>query len=146
MVRVSDDGFDVEIALREGFRSEVVFPGRGIPMLVMDEPEPLGRGEGPNAALLLGAAVGQCLSASLMFCLRKARVNVRGIHTKVHGGFIRNERGRRRVGGFMVSITVDAGGEGLERCRELFEDFCVVTGSVRQGIDVKVDVSARPMR
>ena len=31
----------------------------------------------------------------------------------------------------------------MHRCLELFEDFCVVTQSVRAGIDVEVDVEPR---
>jgi organic hydroperoxide reductase OsmC/OhrA len=31
--------------------------------------------------------------------------------------------------------------ERFERCRQLFEDYCVITESVRQGIPVAVAVS-----
>jgi len=30
--------------------------------------------------------------------------------------------------------------ERMNRCLEIFEDFCLVTQSVRKGIDVQVDV------
>jgi hypothetical protein len=56
---------------------------------------------------------------------------------------VRNEKKRLRVGRIDVRIT--AGDELLEskkrdRCMSLFEDFCVVTASIRQGIDVGVEV------
>ena len=40
-----------------------------------DEPGPLGENRAPNAAAGLGAAVGDCLAASLTFCLKKARLD-----------------------------------------------------------------------
>jgi hypothetical protein len=58
----------------------------------MDEPEPLGEGTGPNAARVLAAAIGNCLSASLLFCLDKARVEVSVVRTKVTGSIVRNEK------------------------------------------------------
>jgi hypothetical protein len=56
---------------------------------------------------------------------------------------IRNDKKRLRVGRIDVRIT--AGDELIEskkrdRCMALFEDFCVVTGSIRQGIPVGVEV------
>lgn len=35
-------------------------------------------------------------------------------------------------------------GERIGRCLELFEDLCVVTQSVRTGIDVQVAVEPKP--
>ena len=112
--------------------------------LLLDEPEPLGGGKGPNASRLIGAAVGNCLSASLLFCLDKAKQNVKSLTTEVSGTLRRNERKRLRLGSLDVHITIDvdaAEPERVTRCIDLFEDYCVVTASVRKGVDVNVVVS-----
>jgi len=111
--------------------------------LLMDEPQPLGGGRGPSASKVLSAAVGNCLSASLLFCLRKARIEPKGLRTTVTTTLTRNEKGRLRVGTSHVTITLEVDPENrsrLSRCIELFEDYCVVTQSVRRGIDVQVEV------
>jgi uncharacterized OsmC-like protein len=121
----------------------VKFDSDEIDDLLLDEPEPIGSGKGPNASRILGAAVANCLSASLLFCLRKARQEPSGIKATVTGSMERSEKGRLRVGGFDVSIQVeglDREAAGSRRCLELFEDFCVVTASVKQGIPVNVQV------
>jgi organic hydroperoxide reductase OsmC/OhrA len=109
----------------------------------MDEPAPLGRDAWPNASRVLAAAIGNCLSASLLFCARKAKVQLGPIRTSVKMQIARNERGRLRVG--QVEVEIDPGLADPEkqkalRCLDLFEDYCVVTQSVRQGIDVRVSV------
>lgn len=55
----------------------------------------------------------------------------------------RNAQGRMRVGGVSVVIQIDSPADALEhldRALEQFEDFCVVTQSVRIGIPVEVSV------
>lgn len=140
----SEQGFRVELELREGYEFRADFPGTDLAPLVLDEPPPLGAGRGPNAARLLAAAVAHCLSASALYCLRRARVAVRRLHADVHGTLVRNERGRLRLGTLQVTLRpeVEPGArERLSRCLELFEDFCVVTQSVRAGLDVQVTVT-----
>jgi uncharacterized OsmC-like protein len=132
--------FEVALEQDEGFAYSVTFDQEGLPGLAMDEPPPLGAGAGPNAARMLGAAVGHCLSASLQFCLKRARVEVRGMRTTVQGRIARNEKGRYRIAGLRVRIEPDVEGD-LGRCLGLFEDFCIVTASVRGGIDVEVEVA-----
>jgi organic hydroperoxide reductase OsmC/OhrA len=141
-----DQTFDLTMELRDDYRFLVDFAQPGVPPLLLDEPEPLGDGDGPNAARLLAAAVGNCLSASALFCLRRARIDVQDMRTTVSASLSRNEAGRLRLGGIEVRITpvVDAAEHGrMRRCLELFEDFCVVTQSVRNGI--AVDVSVEPI-
>jgi hypothetical protein len=95
---MEDQEFAVDLELRDGYRFGVDFDLDWVPVLQVDEPVPLGAGEGPNAKLLLAAAVGNCMSASLLFCLRRARIEVPELRTRVSGKIVRNERGRLRVG------------------------------------------------
>ncbi len=136
--------FALTLALRDGFQFVVDFEDPRLPELLMDEPPPLGAGAGPNASRLLAAAVANCLSASLLFCLRKSRIDVRELRTKVKGSLVRDERGRWRIGGLRVRLEPGLSPEHeprIARCRDLFEDFCLVTQSVRRGIDVQVEVA-----
>ncbi len=139
----ADESFSFTMDLQDGYRFLVDFEQEGTADLLMDEPEPLGDGTGPNAARVLAAAIGNCLSASALYCLRRARIDVHGIHTTVSGALERNDAGRMRVGGIRVLIepvVEDSEQPRMQRCLELFEDFCVVTQSVRAGINVDVDV------
>jgi uncharacterized OsmC-like protein len=138
-----DSGFSLTMKRVEDFEFDVRFDWEHLPALTLDEPEPIGYRKGPNAARLLGAAVGNCLSASLLFCLRKSRVKVSDMETRVRGAQRRNEKGRLRIGRIDVEITVQVPDEDrkrVARCLGLFEDYCLVTGSVRKGIDVGVTV------
>lgn len=135
--------FTITLAWRRGYEFAVDFGQEGAGILLTDEPPPLGDGAGPNPARLLAAAVGNCMSASLKYCLDRARVEVEGLTTTVEGTIVRNERGRLRIGSLRVRLepTVAPDDLGhLERCLEGFEDFCIVGQSVRQGIDVAVEV------
>jgi organic hydroperoxide reductase OsmC/OhrA len=136
--------FSVELEQREGFEFAVRFDWPGVPELVLDEPEPLGQGKGPNAARLVGAAVANCLAASLVFCLKnKFRQNPGPVHARATGRLERNEKGRYRIAGIDVVLTIaEMHGELAheERCLEQFEDFCIVTESIRRGIPVTVSV------
>jgi uncharacterized OsmC-like protein len=110
----------------------------------LDEPPPLGRDDGPNAAAVLGAAVGDCLAASLAFCLHKSRVNMDHLEADVVTHVDRNAQGKLRILGIDVELKPeidDADAARLHRCERLFEDFCIVTQSIRQGIPVNVSVA-----
>jgi organic hydroperoxide reductase OsmC/OhrA len=137
------DTFEVHLNRIDGYQFRADFGAGGIPSLVVDEPPPLGGNAGPNPARLLATAVADCLSASLIFCLAKSRVEVAGVDTRVVGSLRRNERGRLRIGRLEVSIRIDVPGADparLGKCLEGFEDYCVVTASVRKGIEVDVTV------
>ena len=135
-----DTEFTLTLTRQQDYQFNVQFDLAGVPDLQLDEPTPLGAGAGPNASRLLAAAVANCLSASLLFCLGKFKQDPQGVTAKVTGEMVRNERGRLRVGGISVDIRLDQNVERLAHCAAQFEDFCVVTDSVRHGIPVSVRV------
>jgi len=138
----------IALKLKQGYEFEAAFENfPGVAPLLLDEPPPLGGAHGPNASAILGAAVGNCLAASLLFCMQRSRATVAGVDVKVTVRTARSEKGRLRIRGIDVTIEPDlAPGQDparLERCKDLFEDFCVVTQSVRNGIPIEVTVTQR---
>ncbi len=137
---------EVTLELQGGYRFLVDFHQDGVPPLLVDEPPPLGEGAGPGASRVLLAAIANCLSASALYCLRKARIEVKAMHAHASASLTRNDQGRLRIGQVRARLepVVAAGDEPrMRRCLELFEDFCTVTQSVRGGIDVEVQVEPR---
>jgi organic hydroperoxide reductase OsmC/OhrA len=136
--------FTLTLEQAEGFDFRVKFDWPDVPELRLDEPEPLGHRAGPNAVRLVAAAVANCLSASLVFCLRtKFRQDPGPLRATVTGRIGKNEQGRTRIAGLQVRIELadEAGAlPHLERCLQQFEDFCVVTQSIRHGVPVAVEV------
>lgn len=134
------------LTLRDGYAFTVDFGDSGIPAMTIDESPPLGHNEGPNPSRVLAASIAGCLGASLLFCLRKAKVDVGAMRTDVRVTSGRNARGRQRVKKVTVRLapSVPAGQhDRMARCLELFEDFCVVTASVREGMEIDVQVDTQ---
>lgn len=135
--------FSVRLSRQSGYAFATHYDGDWSP-LALDEPPPLGDGQGPNAPRVLGAAVGHCLAASFLFCLGKARIPVEDLSVHVDGTIARNDEGRLRITELRVTIapTVPPGDQDrMQRCVGLFEDFCTVGASVRKGIPIHVDIT-----
>lgn len=141
--------FTISMERVEGLEFRVKFDWPEVEDVILDEPSPLGRQRGPNASRLVAAAVGNCLTASLLFCLQRSKVDLGPVRTEVEGKLARNERGRLRIAGFRTRIHLPVAAderEKLARCLGLFEEYCVVTASIRQGIPVEVEVVDRDGR
>lgn len=135
----------VIVELVKDYLFKVTFPG-STTNLIMDEPPPLGKLEGPNASRVLSAAVANCLSASLAFCLRKSKVELQGIRAEAEPIIERNKEGYWRITKINVrikpTIAETADQNRIKRCLDIFEKYCVATGAVREGIQVDVHVDA----
>jgi organic hydroperoxide reductase OsmC/OhrA len=107
-----------------------------------DEPDPVGDVSGPSTPALLGSAVGHCLSAALLECLRHAHVIVEDIETEVDAVVHLGDVGLPRIARVEIVLRpkVQDAGKSAQRCAEVFEKHCTVTSSVKQGIDVRVRV------
>lgn len=132
--------FSVDLRLQQDYQFLIDFGGMG--ELLADEPAPLGQGAGPNPTRLLAAAVANCLAASLLFALRKFHDDVTDLRATVQGTLERQD-GRWRISQLDVTLNLPQALETLphlERAMAQFEQFCVVTQSVRQGIPVTVSL------
>lgn len=135
--------FRIELVQQADYRFEAHFDNPAVPSLVTDEPAPLGRDQGPNPSRLLGTAVANCLAASLLFSMRKFKNTPDPIRAVATVRMVRNEDKRLRVGGMAVDLHLAVPASTismLDRILAQFEDFCVVTQSVRQAFPVEVRV------
>jgi organic hydroperoxide reductase OsmC/OhrA len=141
---MSDESL-VEVTLEQTgpYEFRVRFDGTSIPDLLTDENPPLGADTGPNPSRLLAVSVANCLSASLLFALRKYKNQPGKLVTKSRATLSRNEQGRLRIAHVAVDLHLADAADTLlqaERALAQFENFCIVTESVRQGIAVTVNV------
>ena len=92
---------------------------------------------------LLCAAVGNCLSDSLLFALRKFKQAPDPLSCRVTARVGRNADGRVRVLAIEAELRLGVAAEALahlDRVLSQFEEFCTVTRSVGQAIPVSVSV------
>ena len=142
--KVQQTQFLIELELIDKLQFNVKFDLPEASDLLMDEPPVFGgSGLGPNASRIIAAGVSNCLSASLAFCLRKAKADLKGLRT-IAQGTIGREEGLLRLQKLDVKLYPKFGTENdldkLERCKGLFEKYCIVTESIRKGLPVNIEV------
>lgn len=133
---------EVELRQQQDYRFDIHY-GAGLPVLTGDEPAPLGTGLGPTPVQQLCGAVGNCLSDSLLFALRKFRQSPEPLHCRVSAEVGRNAEGRLRVLQMRAVLTLGVPADALaqlDRVLGQFESFCTVTQSVGQGLPIAVEV------
>lgn len=145
--RKEDVSADNKVKLEHvgAYRFKITFPDAEKTTLMMDEPPPLGELRGPNAARVLAASILNCLSASLLFCLSKSKIPVKDMKAEAEPVVERNKEGYWRVTKVNVELYPEIEGNvdqtRVRRCFEVFENYCVVTGAVRNGLTVDIRVN-----
>lgn len=142
---MSNDTQAINVRLEQDadFAFRISFPGTDLDTVLSDEPAPLGGDRGPNPSRLLLASIANCLVASLLFALRKQRNTPGTLVAEASAMLMRNEQGRWRIPRAEVVLHLpgqNADYHHLERVLAQFEEFCIVTQSVRQGVEVEVSV------
>lgn len=105
---------------------------------------------GPNPSRMLALGVLGCLSASFIFCLKKRNFKVEDFNAEAEVIIGRNKKGFWRVKTIDVNINPHiADPEALKRAKQclkkvgddvsFFEQYCLVTQAVREGIEVNVN-------
>jgi len=139
---MSEKTITVELRQQADYSFDIHFHA-AMPVVTSDEPAPLGTGLGPSPVQLLCAAVGNCLSDSLLFAFRKFKQAPEPIRCEVQAQVGRNAEGRMRVLKIDAKMHLGVAADQLEhadRVLSQFEEFCTVTQSVGQGIPVHIRV------
>lgn len=139
---MSEKTVQIELTQQQDYRFEIRFDST-MPTLLADEPAPLGSGQGPSPVQLLAAAVGNCLSDSLLFALRKFHQQPEPIRTVVRAEVGRNAEGRLRVLNMEADLHLGVPAAELahlDRVMDQFQSYCTVTQSVGQGIPIHTRV------
>ena len=106
---------------------------------------------GPNPSRLLALGVLGCLSASFIFCLKKRNFKLDDFTAEAEVVITRNEKGFWRIKKIDVNILPKiTDPDTLKRAKQClkplkdgvsyFEQYCIVTQSVRSGIEVNVNL------
>ncbi|MFZ3141835.1 OsmC family protein [Polaromonas sp.] len=139
---MSENSITVELIQKQDYQFDIHFAD-AIPVLTSDEPAPLGTGQGPSPVQLLCAAVGNCLSDSLLFALRKFKQAPEPLRCTVQADVGRNAEGRMRVLKMLATLHLGVPAarlEHLDRVLAQFEAYCTVTQSISQSIPVTLQV------
>jgi len=107
---------------------------------------------GPNPSRMLALGVLGCLSASFIFCLKKRDFKVDDFNGEAEVTITRNEKGFWRIKKIDVDIepkiedpeTLKRAKQCLKQLKDgynFFEQYCIVTQSVRAGIEVNVNLN-----
>ena len=135
--------FTIELVRASDYRFEARFDDPKIPVLLTDETPPLGANAGPSPVRLLAVAVANCLAASLLFAMQKYKNDPGALRAVATVLLTRNPQNRLRVGRIAVDLHLGASSESIARLDRIlgqFEEFCVVTQSVRLAFPVAVRV------
>lgn len=106
---------------------------------------------GPNPSRLLALGVLGCLSASFIFCIKKRNFKVDDFTAEAEVVITRNKKGFWRIKKIDVNIlpkitdpdTLKRAKQCLKSAKDgvsFFEQYCIVTQSVRSGIEVNVNL------
>jgi uncharacterized OsmC-like protein len=138
--------FAAQIDYVDGFKfSSQAYEGailHGAPVL-SDEPDPVGSNAGPSTPALLAMAVGHCLSASLIETLRHAGIHTISSRTEAVSIVVPNEEGNPRIKEIRVEIkpVLPKASGNIQRCIDVFENYCTVCQSIRPAVPVHVSVN-----
>lgn len=135
-------GPSIRIRQSGGYVFSIDF-GPLIPHLMVDEAEPVSRGDGPSPEQLLAAGVANCLCASLVFALGKFKQDAQGLEAEATCQIGRSADGRLRIDGITVEIALGApiaDADRMGRALAQFQRFCTVSESVKAGVPVTVSV------
>ena len=100
---------------------------------------------GTSPAKLLALSVLSCLALSFSFCLKKENFSLSGFEGNAEVIITRNDKGFWRVKKINVEmnpkIDTPKMRKRADQCRKFFEQYCIISESLRSGFEVNVNLN-----
>jgi len=99
---------------------------------------------GPSPTKLLALSILGCLAACFEFCLQKKGFTLSDLDGRAEVTFARNEKNIWRIKKinveFLPKIDNPEMRKSVAQCKRLFEQYCIITESLRKGIEIDVNL------
>ncbi|MFW9989737.1 MAG: OsmC family protein [Candidatus Odinarchaeota archaeon] len=99
---------------------------------------------GPSPVKLLGISVLSCLAASLEFCIEKENFSLSDLDGRAEVTVARDRENFWRIKKIDVEMIPKIDNPELlkriEQCKKLFEQYCIISESLKKGIEINVNL------
>ena len=99
---------------------------------------------GPNPSKLLALSVLGCLAASFTFCLQKNNISLSDLDGKAIIISKKDEKGFWRLKKIVIKLNPKIDTPEMhkkaDQCTKFFEQYCIISESLRNGIDLDIEV------
>ncbi len=99
---------------------------------------------GPNPSKLLALSLLGCMSASFAFCLQKKDFSLSDFDGTAFITSKRNEKGLWRIKEIKLDLhpMIDSPEmrERADQCQKFFQQFCIISESIKEGIEIKANL------
>ncbi|MFW9827519.1 MAG: OsmC family protein [Candidatus Thorarchaeota archaeon] len=99
---------------------------------------------GPSPVKLLALSILGCLAASFLFCIKKRGLSLANLEGKAETTVARNNKGLWRIKKINISLIPKTNDiiikKRIEQCKKFFEKYCIISESVRLGIDIDLNI------
>jgi len=115
----------------------------------IDEPESFdGTDEGPSPVEFFLIGIGGCLGSTFAYCLQKQDVEIDKLEVVVDGQLkhVGPKLSLRLVNieaELKITTRDNDSSDKIEKCVKSFQEYCIVTNSITQGVPIDVKVSKK---
>lgn len=99
---------------------------------------------GPSPIKLLALSILGCLAASFVFCIKKRGLSLANLEGEAETIVARNNKGFWRIKKINISLIPKTNDifikKRIVQCKKFFEKYCIISESVRLGIDIDLNI------
>ncbi|MFX1377321.1 MAG: OsmC family protein [Promethearchaeota archaeon] len=114
-------------------------------LYIDEQNKPEQKKKGTSPVKLLALSVLGCLTASYSFCLKKQGFSISGLKGKAEVIIARGDKGFWRVKKIDIEmipkIDTPEMRKRADQCKKFFEQYCIISESLRTGFEVNVNLS-----